>query len=325
MNLYFGMGVLGLSLANNLLMLFLVPIVFLFVRVIHPPLVRNLGVVRFRGLAVFAAGAAISLAVASWGWYKLGFAIPEQQKSWLRFWDHMMLAWDQPLQESLIRFGSMLLLNFPPWSIVIGLIGLAELNRRQKYVFWLIFPLFLDLLRSRGDASSPGARSLLSPRVGVLLGRRGLRMVEAPFERKLAGVRGRARALRLSSGHLSLRPSRGPKGADGAPGRGASRRSQGASPRSPRVPVESGPPVSSPKRAHSREGARCAPRRCPGPRGLGGGGARWSRPSPTSSKSRSAGPRASWSWAMETKPASERFSPSQARSSRWDSILRIPR
>jgi hypothetical protein len=54
-----------------------------------------------------------------------------------------MLTWDQPLQESLIRFGSMLLLNFPPWSIVIGLIGLAELNRRQKYVFWLIFPLFL--------------------------------------------------------------------------------------------------------------------------------------------------------------------------------------
>ena len=143
MNLYFGMGVLGLSLANNLLMLFLIPVVFLFVRVVHPPLLRNLGAVRFRGLMAFAAGASISLAVAAWGWYRLGFAIPEQQKSWLRFWDHMMLAWDQPLQESLIRFGSMLLLNFPPWSIVIGLIGLAELNRRQKYVFWLIFPLFL--------------------------------------------------------------------------------------------------------------------------------------------------------------------------------------
>jgi hypothetical protein len=37
----------------------------------------------------------------------------------------------------------MLLLNFPPWSIGIGLLGLVELNRRQKYVFWLIFPLFL--------------------------------------------------------------------------------------------------------------------------------------------------------------------------------------
>jgi hypothetical protein len=37
----------------------------------------------------------------------------------------------------------MLLLNFPPWTLVIGLIGLAELHRRQKYVFWLVFPLFL--------------------------------------------------------------------------------------------------------------------------------------------------------------------------------------
>jgi Protein of unknown function (DUF2723) len=143
MNLYVGMGVLGLSLANNLLMIFLVPIVFLFVRVVHPPLVRNLGAVRFWGLMVFAAGASIALAVTAWGWYELGFAIPAEQTSWLRFWEHMMLSWDQPLQESLIRFGSMLLLNFPPWSIVIGLIGLAELNRRQKYVFWLVFPLFL--------------------------------------------------------------------------------------------------------------------------------------------------------------------------------------
>ncbi|HEY7699284.1 MAG TPA: hypothetical protein VIE88_12760, partial [Vicinamibacteria bacterium] len=122
---------------------FLIPIVFLFVRLVHPPLLRNLGVVRFRGLLVFAAGASIALLVTAWGWYKTGFSIPEQQTSWIRFWDHMMLTWDQPLQESLIRFGSMLLLNFPPWSIVIGLIGLAELNRRQKYVFWLIFPLFL--------------------------------------------------------------------------------------------------------------------------------------------------------------------------------------
>ncbi len=142
-NLYVGMGLLGLSLANNLLMIFLVPIVFLFVRVVHPPALRNLGVVRFRGLLIFAAGASIALAVTAWGWYKLGFAIPAEQTSWLRFWEHMMLQWDQPLQESLIRFGSMLLLNFPPWSIVIGLIGLAELNRRQKYVFWLLFPLFL--------------------------------------------------------------------------------------------------------------------------------------------------------------------------------------
>ncbi len=142
-NLYFGMGVLGLSIANNLLMIFLVPVVFLFVRVVHPPLVRNPGIVRFRGLIAFTAGASIALAVTVWGWSKLGFAIPAEHMSWIRFWDHMMLAWDQPLKESLVRFGSLLLLNFPPWSIVIGLIGLVELNRRQKYVFWMIFPLFL--------------------------------------------------------------------------------------------------------------------------------------------------------------------------------------
>ena len=100
-NLYCGMGLLGLSLANNLLMIFLVPIVFLFVRVVHPPLVRDLGAVRFRGLLVFAAGASIALAVTLWGWYRVGFAIPAAQRSWLRFWEHMMLAWDQPLKESL--------------------------------------------------------------------------------------------------------------------------------------------------------------------------------------------------------------------------------
>jgi hypothetical protein len=142
-NLYFGMGLFGLSLANNLLMIFLIPLVFLYVRLIRPPLVRDLGVVRFRGVLAFTAGSSIALAVAARGWYQLGFLIPEEQKSWIRFWDHMMLAWDQPLQQSLVRFGSMLVLNFPPWSIVIGLIGLAELHRRQKYVFWLLFPFFL--------------------------------------------------------------------------------------------------------------------------------------------------------------------------------------
>ncbi|MGH9333274.1 MAG: protein O-mannosyl-transferase family, partial [Vicinamibacteria bacterium] len=142
-DLYLAMGILGLSLANNLLMIFLVPIVFLFVRFVHPPLLKNLGGVRFRGLLVFALGASIPLAVLGWSWWKSGFTIPEDQKSWHAFWEHMMLDWDRPLQESLIRFGSMLLLNFPPWSILIGLIGLAELHRRQKYVFWLVFPLFL--------------------------------------------------------------------------------------------------------------------------------------------------------------------------------------
>jgi len=142
-NLYVGMGILGLSLANNLLMLFLIPIVLMFVRVVQPPLVREIGKVRFRGLAVFALGASLALAVAAWGWTKTGFLIPPEQKSWLSFWDHMMLTWDSPLQESLQRFGAMLLLNFPPWTAVIGVIGLWELYRRQKYVFFLVFPLFL--------------------------------------------------------------------------------------------------------------------------------------------------------------------------------------
>ena len=142
-NLYAGMGILGLSLANNFLMIFLVPIVFLWARVVQPPLIRQLGKVRLRGLLMFVAGASAALAVAVLGWTKTGFLIPPAQESWLRFWEHMMLTWEQPLQESLMRFGGMMLLNFPPWTAVIGLIGLWELYRRQKYVFFLVFPLFL--------------------------------------------------------------------------------------------------------------------------------------------------------------------------------------
>ena len=142
-NLYIGMGILGLSLANNLLMVFLVPIVFLWARVVQPPLIREFGKVRFRGLVMFVAGASVALAVAAWGWTKTGFLIPPDQKSWLTFWEHMMLTWELPLQESLMRFGAMMFLNFPPWTAVIGLIGLRELYRRQKYVFFLVFPLFL--------------------------------------------------------------------------------------------------------------------------------------------------------------------------------------
>ena len=142
-NLYIGMGILGLSLANNLLMVFLVPIVFLWARVVQPPLIREIGKVRFRGLAIFIAGASVALAVMAWGWTKTGFLIPPDQESWLPFWEHMMLTWELPLQESLMRFAAMMLLNFPPWTTVIGLIGFWELYRRQKYVFFLVFPLFL--------------------------------------------------------------------------------------------------------------------------------------------------------------------------------------
>jgi hypothetical protein len=320
-NLYFGMGAFGLSLANNLLMLFLIPVVFLFVRVVHPPLIRNLGVVRFRGLMVFAAGASISLAVAARGWYELGFVIPEQQKSWLRFWDHMMLAWDQPLQESLIRFGSMLLLNFPPWSIVIGLIGLAELNRRQKYVFWLIFPLFLIYSALAVTLHLPepvpsylpawvffsvavgyGWWKLLSSgnwqgfAIALVLSASPLAIYRfAPLAVRRAQMELRVEALldvpKSSLDHLASQLN---------PTAGISRKPAG-SPRgrSTRFPTERGSSRSPVRRSSS------------------------SRPSPTSSKWKSTSPRASWSLAKETRPASERSSPSPERSSRWGSILRI--
>lgn len=142
-NLYVGMGVLGLALANNLLMIFMIPIVFLFARLVHPPLMRNVGTVRLRGLFFFVGGASLALLVTASGWLASGFEIPERHVTWLRFWDHMMLSWDGPLKESLLRFGAMLLLNFPPWTAFVGLLGLWELYRRQKYVFLLVFPMFL--------------------------------------------------------------------------------------------------------------------------------------------------------------------------------------
>lgn len=142
-HLYLAMAILGLSLSNNLLFVFLVPIVFLFVRFVEPPLLKEIGKVRFRGLLVFAAGASLALAVTATGWLATGFRLPEEQQSWLRFWTHMHLSWDAPLKRSLERFGALLLLNFPPWTVLVGLVGLWELFRRQKYVFWLVFPLFL--------------------------------------------------------------------------------------------------------------------------------------------------------------------------------------
>jgi hypothetical protein len=54
-----------------------------------------------------------------------------------------MLSWDTPLQQSLVRFSALLLYNFPPWIAILGLLGLIELFRRQKYVFGLVFPLLL--------------------------------------------------------------------------------------------------------------------------------------------------------------------------------------
>ncbi len=141
---YAAMLILGLSLSNNLMMAFLFPVFAIWVRVAKPPLIEDIGMVRFRGLLVLIAGLALAFALTAWGWWATGFSIPAERLSWLTEWrDHTMLVWDAPLQRSLARFGTMLLYNFPPWTAIIGLIGLMELFRRQKYVFWLIFPLGL--------------------------------------------------------------------------------------------------------------------------------------------------------------------------------------
>jgi hypothetical protein len=42
-----------------------------------------------------------------------------------------------------IRFLAMLLYNFLPWSAMVGLLGLIELFQRQKYFFWLTFPMLV--------------------------------------------------------------------------------------------------------------------------------------------------------------------------------------
>ncbi|HXV59473.1 MAG TPA: DUF2723 domain-containing protein [Vicinamibacteria bacterium] len=143
-NLYLGSGILGLSFANNLLMLFVTPIVLLYARFIQPPLTRNPGAVRLRGLVVFLVTAALGLGLTASTWFaRQGFTIPAEQWEWLTFWNRMSLTWTAPLQESLTRFGTMLLLNFPPWTALVGVLGLFELYRRQKYVFWLVFPMFV--------------------------------------------------------------------------------------------------------------------------------------------------------------------------------------
>ena len=141
-NLYLAMGMFGLSLANNPLMLCLVPIIFIYIRLIQPPLVRDIGRVRLKGILVFFAAASVALVVAGLGWYRMG-GIPEAHKEWFQFWEHrMILSWDQPLKESLTRFAALAGLNFPFWSLIIGLVGLAELFKRQRSLFWLLTPMF---------------------------------------------------------------------------------------------------------------------------------------------------------------------------------------
>jgi hypothetical protein len=141
---YLAMGILGLSLANNLMMVFLFPVFAIFVRVVQPALVRDIGMVRARGLIILLVSSAVALAITAFGWAAAGFKIPEEQWSWITFWrSNMMLTWDAPLQQSLLRFGAALLYSFPPWTAFIGLFGLVELFKRQKYVFWLVFPLLL--------------------------------------------------------------------------------------------------------------------------------------------------------------------------------------
>jgi hypothetical protein len=141
---YTAMLILGLSLSNNLMMIFMFPFIAIWVRVVKPPLVREIGMVRLRGLLLLVGGSALALVIAAVGWSASGFRIPAEQWSWVTFWrENMMLSWDVGLQQSIIRFSVMLLYNFFPWLIVIGLLGLIELFQRQKFVFWLIFPILV--------------------------------------------------------------------------------------------------------------------------------------------------------------------------------------
>ena len=141
---YLAMGILGLSLSNNLMMVFLLPVFGVWVRVVRPPLVREIGKVRARGLGVLLVSSGVALAVTAFHWARAGFEIPPEQWAWVTFWrDNMMLSWDEPLKASAIRFGVTLLYSFPPWTLFIGLLGILELFRRQKHVFGLLFPLFV--------------------------------------------------------------------------------------------------------------------------------------------------------------------------------------
>jgi hypothetical protein len=139
------MLILGLSLSSNLMMFAcMFPFIAIWVRVVKPPLVREIGMVRFRGLLLLVAGAALALVIAAWGWSSAGYRIPPEQWSWLTFWrENMTLSWDDGLKQSLIRFGALFTYNFFPWMAVIGLLGFIELFQRQKYVFWLLFPIFI--------------------------------------------------------------------------------------------------------------------------------------------------------------------------------------
>jgi hypothetical protein len=139
-----GVFVLGLSLANNLMMLFLVPIFIVYLRVVQPPLVRQIGMVRARALLVFLAGSAVALGITAWGWAAAGFHVPPERWSWVTFWrEHMLLAWGPALQQSLLRLGVAFAYNFPPWTALFALMGFIQLARRQKFVFWLLAPLLV--------------------------------------------------------------------------------------------------------------------------------------------------------------------------------------
>ena len=141
---YLAMALLGLSLSNNLMMLFLLPVFAVWVRVMQPPLVRQIGSVRARGLVVFLISSGLALALTASSWATAGFHVPPERWEWVTFWrGKMLLSWDAPLQQSLTRFAITLVYSFPPWTALMGLLGLAELFRRQRYVFGLIFPLFV--------------------------------------------------------------------------------------------------------------------------------------------------------------------------------------
>ena len=204
---YLAMGILGLSLSNNLMMVFLLPVFALWVRVVRPPLVRDIGRVRVRGLGVLLVSSGVALAVAASHWARAGFEIPPEQWAWLTFWrNNMMLSWDEPLKASAIRFGVTLLYSFPPWTLFIGLLGMAELFRRQKHVFGLLFPLFVVDSALAISLKLPDPMNVYIPAWVVISIAVGLRLVEATRRWRMARLRLRPGVESFSYVCLSRRP-----------------------------------------------------------------------------------------------------------------------
>ena len=143
LSFYCAMLLLGISTANSLLAIFVLPAFALYVRLARPPLVRDIARVRARGLVVLLVGTSVAVAITAWGWATAGFRLAPERLSWITsFQDHLKL--DEPsLTPSAILFGASLLYSFTPLSGLFALGGILQLVRQHRAFFWLIFFVFL--------------------------------------------------------------------------------------------------------------------------------------------------------------------------------------